>query len=142
MVGSLYDADTALYQPQDSPIDVAVTAHGIPALFGPTLAACLDDPVVGIGSNAPVGVDLTSNTAARANLARASEAVRCSSRVGLSANPRPCSYHLDDEMVSWKAAAFPEKDFISKTGGKLCFYNLDNALSGCSGTRTPSIVAL
>ncbi len=39
-------------------------------------------------------------------------------------------YHLDDEVVSWKAAAFPEKDFISKTGGKLCFYNLDSALSG------------
>ncbi len=39
-------------------------------------------------------------------------------------------YHLDDEVVSWKAAAFPEKDFISKTGGQLCFYNLDNVLSG------------
>ncbi len=39
-------------------------------------------------------------------------------------------YHLGDEVVNWKAAAFPEKDFISKKGGKLCFYNLDNALSG------------
>ncbi len=39
-------------------------------------------------------------------------------------------YQLDGEVVSWKAAAFPDKDFISKTGGKLCFYNLNNALSG------------
>ena len=38
-------------------------------------------------------------------------------------------YHLDDEVVNWKAAAFPDKDFISKTGGKLCFYNLDSVLS-------------
>ncbi len=39
-------------------------------------------------------------------------------------------YHLEGEVVNSKAAAFPEKDFISKTGGTLCFYNLDNALSG------------
>ncbi len=39
-------------------------------------------------------------------------------------------YNLDGEVVTWKAAAFPEKDFISKTGGKLCFYNLDSVLSG------------
>ena len=39
-------------------------------------------------------------------------------------------YRLDDEVVNWKATAFPEKDFISKTGGRLCFYNLGHVLSG------------
>ncbi len=34
MVGALHDADTALYQPQDSPIEVAIIAHSVPALLG------------------------------------------------------------------------------------------------------------
>lgn len=38
-------------------------------------------------------------------------------------------YHLGGSRVNWKAAAFPDKDFISEPGGKLCFFNLDTVLA-------------
>lgn len=42
-------------------------------------------------------------------------------------------YHLDGEIVNWKACAFPEKDFIGLKGGKLCFLGLDGALEAEPG---------
>lgn len=42
-------------------------------------------------------------------------------------------YVLDGETVNWKACAFPEKDFISKKGGKLCFLGLDDVLTAEPG---------
>jgi twinkle protein len=42
-------------------------------------------------------------------------------------------YHLDGERVNWKACAFPEKDFISEKGGKLCFLGIDDVLGAEPG---------
>ncbi len=42
-------------------------------------------------------------------------------------------YQLDGEVVNWKACAFPEKDFTSKKGGKLCFLGLDDVLAAEPG---------
>jgi twinkle protein len=42
-------------------------------------------------------------------------------------------YFLDGEVVNWKACAFPEKDFIGKKGGQLCFLGLDDALAAEPG---------
>lgn len=42
-------------------------------------------------------------------------------------------YYLDGELASWKACAFPDKDFIGKKGGKLCFLGLDDALAAEPG---------
>jgi twinkle protein len=42
-------------------------------------------------------------------------------------------YVLDGETVNWKACAFPEKDFIGKKGGKLCFLGLDDVLAADPG---------
>jgi twinkle protein len=37
-------------------------------------------------------------------------------------------YFLGGEPVYWKARSIEGKSFTSKTGGKVCFFNLDNAL--------------
>jgi twinkle protein len=37
-------------------------------------------------------------------------------------------FNAEGERVNYKAAAFPEKDFIMEAGGKLCFFNEANAL--------------
>lgn len=42
-------------------------------------------------------------------------------------------YRLAGEVVNWKACAFPEKDFIGKKGGQLCFYNLEAVLASPAG---------
>src|SRR5678809_55787 len=42
-------------------------------------------------------------------------------------------YHLDGEVANWKACAFPEKDFTSKKGGKLCFLGIDDVLAAEPG---------
>src|SRR3569833_3145854 len=42
-------------------------------------------------------------------------------------------YHFGGEVVNWKACAFPEKDFIGRKGGTLCFFNLDAVLNASPG---------
>lgn len=42
-------------------------------------------------------------------------------------------YLLDGEAVNWKACAFPDKDFIGKSGGKLCFLGIDDVLAAEAG---------
>jgi len=42
-------------------------------------------------------------------------------------------YYQDGEVVNWKACAFPDKDFIGKTGGKLCFLGIDDATAAEPG---------
>lgn len=42
-------------------------------------------------------------------------------------------YHFGGEVVNWKACAFPEKDFIGRKGGTLCFFNLDAVLGASPG---------
>lgn len=42
-------------------------------------------------------------------------------------------YRLDDQVVNWKACAFPEKAFIGQKGGKLSFLNLDRVLRASPG---------
>lgn len=43
-------------------------------------------------------------------------------------------FFLDGQRVNYKAAAFPEKDFIGEKGGRLCFFNLANVLTGSMET--------
>lgn len=42
-------------------------------------------------------------------------------------------YRFGGELVNWKGAAFPDKDFIGMTGGKLCFLSLDRIIDAEPG---------
>lgn len=42
-------------------------------------------------------------------------------------------YRFDGSIVNMKACAFPDKDFVGRKGGRLCFMNLDAVLGANAG---------